>query len=84
MTLILLGISLILMAVLLVTYIRAPKGLIRMGLHVILGLAGLWLLNLVLSVADISIPINTFSVLFVGLLGLPGLGVLIVLRILGV
>jgi inhibitor of the pro-sigma K processing machinery len=57
---------------------------IKFTIHVLGGVVGLWLVNLLLSVFAVEIPINIFTVCLVAILGFPGVLVLTVLQLLGV
>jgi inhibitor of the pro-sigma K processing machinery len=48
------------------------------------GIVGLWLINLLLSVGDIQVPINIFTVLLVAFLGFPGAIILTVFQFIGI
>lgn len=51
-------------------------------IHAAGGFACLWLLNLVSGVTGIFFPINLFTVLTAGILGLPGIGALALVEVL--
>lgn len=59
---------------------------IRLGFKILIhcasGFACLWLLNLVSGVTGMAFPINLFTTLTAGILGLPGIGLLALLEVL--
>ncbi|MDA8226832.1 MAG: pro-sigmaK processing inhibitor BofA family protein, partial [Desulfitobacterium hafniense] len=72
MTFVFLGLFLILMALVVKVTIGRTNVLLKMSIHVLGGIVGLWLCDLLLSVIGIEIPINFFTILIVGVLGFPG------------
>lgn len=61
--------------------LRRPLGaLLRLLLHSLLGLAGIWLFNLAGGLIGVQVGLNLFTALTVGLLGLPGFGLLLLLQ----
>lgn len=56
------------------------KFIVRLIFNVLLGGASLWLLNIFGSSVGINIGINIVTALIVGLLGIPGLILLIILQ----
>ncbi|MDR3287966.1 MAG: pro-sigmaK processing inhibitor BofA family protein [Peptococcaceae bacterium] len=84
MTVVFLGLLILLVIAVVRSSLRKPNWFLKMLVHVLGGLVGLWLLDVVLSVVGIAVPINVFSVVLAGLLGVPGVGALLVLQLLGV
>ena len=56
------------------------KLLLRLGLNSALGFGALWLLQYTSAFSGITLGLNLFNVLTVGVLGLPGLGMLVLLQ----
>lgn len=84
MTFVFLGLFIILLALVIKASLGRPNKLIRLSIHVLGGVVGLWLVDLLLSVFGIEIPINVFTVTLVALLGFPGVVMLAALQVLGV
>lgn len=84
MTFIFLGLLLVLMFFVARSSLKKPRLLLRLTIHVLGGIVGLWIFDLMLSVIGFEIPINVFTVLLVAFLGLPGVLVLSALQIFGV
>lgn len=60
---------------------RRPLGLLlRLLARSALGLAGLWVFNLAGGLIGVQVGLNLFTALTMGLLGLPGLGLLLLLQ----
>ena len=73
-----------LMAVLLVRTMLLPlRSLFRVGIHSGCGFLCLWLLNSVSAFTGIGFPINAVSVLIAGFCGLPGIGLMALLAVMG-
>ena len=71
------------MTLLLVRWILLPvRGLCRMALHWGCGFFSLWLLNTLSPITGILLPMNAVTVLTAGTLGLPGVGIVVLLAIL--
>lgn len=61
--------------------LRRPLGLlIRLLVRSALGLGGIWLFNLAGGLIGVQVGLNLFTALTVGLLGLPGFGLLLLLQ----
>lgn len=61
--------------------LRRPLGvLLRLLLRSLLGLGGIWLFNLAGGLIGVQVGLNLFTALTVGLLGLPGFGLLLLLQ----
>jgi len=84
MTFVFLGLFIILMGLVVVASLRKPNKLIKLSIHVLGGVVGLWLMDLLLSVFTVEIPINVFTIILVALLGFPGVIVLTALQLIGI
>lgn len=84
MTFVFLGLFILLLVLIIHTALRKPNKFIKLSIHVLGGVVGLWLVDLLLSVFGIEIPINVFTVILVALLGFPGVIMLTVLQFLGI
>lgn len=61
--------------------LRRPLGaLVRLLVRCAAGLGGIWLFNLAGGLIGVQVGMNLFTALAVGLLGLPGLGLLLLLQ----
>lgn len=62
-------------------FLRRPLGLLlRLLARSALGLGAIWLFNLAGGLIGVQVGMNLFTALAVGLLGLPGLGLLLLLQ----
>ncbi|RNC28648.1 MAG: hypothetical protein AWM53_01308 [Candidatus Dichloromethanomonas elyunquensis] len=84
MTLVFLGLFIILLGLVVAASLRKPNKLIKLLIHMLGGVVGLWLVDLLLSVFAVEIPINVFTVSLVAILGFPGVIVLTALQLIGV
>jgi len=84
MTFVFLGLFVILLALIVRSSLGQPRIFLKVLIHILGGIVGLWLFNLLLSVIGLDIPINLFTILIVGLLGFPGVLALLVLQLLGI
>lgn len=84
MTFVFLGLFIILLVLVVKSALSKPKPLLKAAIHILGGIVGLWLCDLLLSVLGFEIPINLFTILMVSLLGFPGVIALSALQILGV
>jgi len=84
MTLIFLGLTLVLMAFVVRSTLGRPNKFIKAVIHILGGIVGLWLVDLLISILGIAIPINVFTVGLVALLGFPGVLMLLALQVLGI
>ena len=84
MTLIFLVAFIGLIALIVYSSLHVPGKIVKFSIHALGGIAGLWLTNLLLGVAGITVPINVFTVGFVALAGFPGVVALGVLQFLGI
>lgn len=60
------------------------KSLISLLINILLGIIVIWLVNMFGSSLGIAIPLNFITALVVGILGLPGVIILILLNLIGV
>jgi inhibitor of the pro-sigma K processing machinery len=67
-----------------VASLRKPNKLINLFIHILGGIVGLWVVDLLLSIFSFEIPINIFTVSVVAILGFPGVIVLAVLQLIGI
>ena len=56
---------------------------LKIAIHAVCGLLCLWLLNTVCPVTGIAFPVNAVTVLTAGTLGLPGIGLMAWLAVMG-
>ncbi|MDP4125575.1 MAG: pro-sigmaK processing inhibitor BofA family protein [Bacillota bacterium] len=84
MTLIFLGLLILLITLVVRSSLGKPNLFLKVTIHMLGGVVGLWLLDFLLSVLGFAIPINFFTIILVGLLGFPGVVVLAVLQFLGI
>lgn len=74
----------ILMAIPLLRLIWLPLGLLaKCAVHGLCGFACLWLLNSISGFTGILFPINAATVLAAGFLGVPGIGIMALLEMMG-
>ena len=71
-------------AFLLFAAVRLFRGPVKLALRVLvnsaLGFGAVWLLNLTAAVTGIRLGLNVFNALFIGVLGVPGFGLLLLLQ----
>ena len=60
------------------------KRIIELIINILLGIVVLWLINRFGGTYGISIPINIITALVVGILGLPGVIILLLLNLIGI
>lgn len=84
MTFVFLGLLLVLMFLVARSSLRKPGLWLRLSIHVLGGIVGLWIFDLALSLIGFAVPINVFTVILVGILGLPGVLALSALQFLGI
>lgn len=53
---------------------------LRVALNSALGFGALWLLNATAAVTGLSLGLNLFNALTIGVLGVPGLGLLLLVK----
>ena len=59
------------------------RGLIGLLINILLGIIVIWLLNKFGGPLGISIPLNFITALIVGILGIPGVIILVLLNLIG-
>ena len=84
MTFIFLGLFIVLLGLIVAASLGKPNKFIKLSIHVLGGIVGLWLVDLLLSVFVVEIPINVFTVILVAILGFPGVIVLTALQLIGI
>ena len=84
MTLIFLGLFLLLIGLVARSALGKPNLFLKLIIHMLGGIVGLWLFDFLLSILGYAIPINFFTITLVGLLGFPGGLALAVLQFLGI
>ena len=60
------------------------RRIIELAINIVLGILVLWLLNKFGGSLGISIPINVITALVVGILGIPGVIILVLLNLIGI
>lgn len=75
------GIVLVVMFILLNMLFRPVRAIFALILNTILGWAGLYIFNFLISPLGLAIGINLVSATTVGVLGIPGLILLIILKL---
>ena len=76
-----LGLVILFLAVAIVKLFSAPlKIALRVALNSALGFGAVWLLNLTTAVTGLSLGLNLFNALTIGVLGVPGLGLLLLVK----
>ena len=60
------------------------RRIIELAINIVLGIIILWLLNKFGGSLGISIPINIITALVVGILGIPGVIILVLLNLIGI
>lgn len=84
MTFLFLGLLIVLMGLVVHSSFKKPNLILKLLIHVLGGIVGLWILDLILSLVGFGIPINLFTIAIVGLLGFPGVLALAGLQIFGI
>ena len=76
-----LGLVLLFLAVAVVRLFSAPLKLaLRLAVNAVLGFGDMWLLNLTTAVTGLSLGLNLFNGLVVGILGIPGFLLLVLVK----
>lgn len=75
------GIACIVVFFLACAFLKPVKGLFKLILNSALGWAGLYIFNTLFAFANLSIGINLASASIVGILGLPGLILMILVKL---
>lgn len=84
MTFLFLGLFIVLMGLVIRTSLGKPNLFLKLSIHILGGIVGLWILDLILSILGFGIPINIFTIFIVGLLGFPGVLALAGLQAFGI
>ena len=76
-----LGLTLLFLVVVCLRLFAAPLKLaLKVVFNSALGFGALWLLNLTTSVTGLSLGLNWFNAIVIGILGLPGFGLLLLVQ----
>ena len=76
-----LGLTLLFLVVVCLRLFAAPLRLaLKVAFNSALGFGAVWLLNLTTSVTGLSLGLNWFNALVIGILGLPGFGLLLLVQ----
>ena len=76
-----LGLVILFLAVAIVRLFSAPlKIALRVALNSALGFGAVWLFNLTTAVTGLSLGLNLFNAVTIGILGIPGLGLLLLMQ----
>lgn len=76
-----LGLTLLFLVVVCLRLFAAPLKLaLKVAFNSALGFGAVWLLNLTTSVTGLSLGLNWFNALLIGILGLPGFGLLLLVK----
>lgn len=76
-----LGLTLLFLVVVCLRLFAAPLKLApKVAFNSALGFGAVWLLNLTTSVTGLSLGLNWFNALLIGILGLPGFGLLLLVQ----
>ena len=76
-----LGLVILFLAVAIARLCSAPlKIALRVALNSALGFGAVWLLNLTTAVTGLSLGLNLFNAVTIGILGIPGLGLLLLMQ----
>lgn len=76
-----LGLVILFLAVVIIRLFSSPlKIALRVALNSALGFGALWLLNLTTTVTGLSLGLNLFNAITIGILGVPGFGLLLLMQ----
>ena len=76
-----LGLTLLFLVVVCLRLFAAPLKLaLKVAFNSALGFGAVWLLNLTTTVTGLSLGLNWFNALLIGILGLPGFGLLLLVK----
>ena len=76
-----LGLTLLFLVVVCLRLFAAPLRLaLKVAFNSALGFGAVWLLNLTAALTGIRLGLNVFNALFIGVLGVPGFGLLLLLQ----
>lgn len=84
MTFVFLGLFIVLMGLVIRASLGKPNLFLKVSIHILGGIVGLWVFDLILSILGFGIPINIFTIIIVGLLGFPGVLALVGLQAFGI
>ena len=84
MTIIFLGLLGVLMFLVVRASLTKPNKIIKLMIHTLGGMIGLWLCDLLFSVLGVQIPINVFTIAIVAVFGFPGVIALSALQMMGI
>jgi inhibitor of the pro-sigma K processing machinery len=84
MTFVFLGLFILLLGLIVKSSLSRPGFFLKVIIHVLGGIVGLWLFDLLFSILGFGIPINYFTISIVALMGFPGVLLLTVLQIMGI
>ncbi|MBS3970510.1 MAG: pro-sigmaK processing inhibitor BofA family protein [Clostridia bacterium] len=76
------GLLLVIVAILNKLVVRPIKMVFRVGYSLVFGMILIWAFNYIGEVFGLYIPANIVTILTAGILGLPGLGLMVVLQLL--
>ena len=76
-----LGLTLLFLVVVCLRLFAAPLRLaLKVAFNSALGFGAVWLLNLTAALTGIRLGLNVFNAIFIGVLGVPGIGLLLLLQ----
>ena len=76
-----LGLTLLFLVVVCLRLFAAPLKLaLKVAFNSAMGFGAVWLLNLTTSVTGLSLGLNWFNAIVIGILGLPGFGLLLLVQ----
>lgn len=76
-----LGLVILFLAVVIIRLFSSPlKIALRVALNSALGFGAVWLLNLTTTVTGLSLGLNLFNAITIGILGVPGFGLLLLMQ----
>lgn len=76
-----LGLTLLFLVVVCLRLFAAPLKLaLKVAFNSVLGFGALWLLNLTTSVTGLSLGLSWFNAIVIGILGVPGFGLLLLVQ----
>lgn len=76
-----LGLVILFLVVVIIRLFASPLKLaLRVALNSALGFGAVWLLNLTTTVTGLSLGLNLFNAITIGILGVPGFGLLLLMQ----
>lgn len=76
-----LGLVILFLVVVIIRLFASPlKIALRVALNSALGFGAVWLLNLTTAVTGLSLGLNLFNAITIGILGVPGFGLLLLMQ----